>query len=76
MIPFDLSRMDGIGASTSSSQSIVDRVYDIARLYLGVNDKCRDAAALLIAKSVCVCMCIIINNEFSLQAGDQTRRQK
>lgn len=56
MIPFDLSRMDGIGASTSSDQSIVDRVYDIARLYLSVNDKCRDAAALLIAKSVCVCI--------------------
>ena len=52
MIPFDLSRMDGASTSSGSGQKIVDRVFDIARLYIRVNDKCRDAAALLLAKWV------------------------
>ncbi len=52
MIPFDLSRMDGASTSSGSGsgQKTMDRVFDIARLYVRVNDKCRDAAALLLAK--------------------------
>lgn len=46
MIPFDLSRMDGSGCTHKT----VDRVFEVAKLYIGVSDKCRDSAALLLAR--------------------------
>lgn len=53
MIPFDLCRMDGGQGTTSSNEQghkTVDRIFDVAKVYIGVKDKCRDAAALLLAK--------------------------
>ena len=48
MIPFDLSRMDGSGCGYKT----VDRVFEVAKLYIGVNDKCQDGAAILLARWV------------------------
>ena len=58
MIPFDLTRMDGAlvgvdGVSVDgdiSQQRTIDRIVDIAKMYLHVTDKSRDAAAMLLAK--------------------------
>ena len=53
MVPFDLSRMDGSQVATPTdvhSVRMVDRIYDIAKVYIGVRDKCRDAASLLMAR--------------------------
>ena len=53
MIPFDLCRMDGSQVTTPTSGKslkIVDRIFDIGKVYIGVQDKCRDAAALLMAR--------------------------
>lgn len=53
MVPFDLCRMDGHQGTTPTDMQghkMVDRIFDLAKIYVGVNDKCRDAAALLLAK--------------------------
>lgn len=47
IIPFDLSRMDG---AAPQGHRVVDRILEVARLYLSVVDKSRDAAAWLLAK--------------------------
>ncbi len=49
IIPFDLSRMDGL---MPQGHTVIDRVLGVAKLYLRVSDKSRDAAALLLAKFV------------------------
>ena len=48
IIPFDLARMDG--HSRPGEMGVVDRIMSVAKGYLNVGDKCRDAAALLLAK--------------------------
>ena len=53
IIPFNLSRMDGsmqFGGQDNGRQTTVDRVLEVAKMYLYVTDKSRDAAALLLAK--------------------------
>ena len=58
MIPFDLTRMDGsvvVGRGggvegSSGHQRTIDRIVEVAKMYLHVTDKSRDAAALLLAK--------------------------
>ena len=54
MIPFDLTRMDGSVAvgrdSSGGHQRTIDRIVDVAKMYLHVTDKSRDAAAMLLAK--------------------------
>ena len=55
MIPFDLTRMDGIAAvggvdGSGGHQRTIDRIVDVAKMYLHVTDKSRDAAAMLLAK--------------------------
>ena len=50
IIPFDLSRMDGVVHPGTPRQRIVDRILEVGKLYLSVADKSRDAAALLLAK--------------------------
>lgn len=56
MIPFDLTRMDGApvgGASmeeSGSRQQTIDRIVEVAKMYLHVTDKSRDAAAMMLAK--------------------------
>ncbi|EDO35005.1 predicted protein, partial [Nematostella vectensis] len=54
MIPFDMSRLDGtFGAGTSEQRRpVVDRIIDVAKSYMCVPDKSRDAAALLISKFI------------------------
>ncbi|CAB3999614.1 tubulin-specific chaperone D [Paramuricea clavata] len=52
MVPFDMSRFDGDIAQTSDQKPITERILDFAKVYLNVVDKCRDAAALVIAKFV------------------------
>ena len=49
MIPFDLARMDG-RAKEGRRQGTIDRILEVAKMYLSVTDKSRDAAALLVAK--------------------------
>ena len=58
MIPFDLTRMDGsavVGGGggvegSGGHQGTIDRIVDVAKMYLHVTDKSRDAAAMLLAK--------------------------
>ena len=58
MIPFDLTRMDGsvvVGGGVDGSdggghQRTIDRIVEVAKMYLHVTDKSRDAAAMLLAK--------------------------
>lgn len=55
MIPFDLTRMDGSAAvgrvdGGGGQQRTIDRIVDVAKMYLHVTDKSRDAAAMLLAK--------------------------
>ncbi|XP_048760810.2 tubulin-specific chaperone D-like [Ostrea edulis] len=52
MIPFDMVRLDSNVASEDGEkkQPVMDRILNTARVYLTVNDKCRDAAAFLAAK--------------------------
>ncbi|XP_052408578.1 tubulin-specific chaperone D [Carassius gibelio] len=54
LIPFDLSRLDG-HLSTDPGQnreSIMDRILAVAKSYLRVSDKSRDAASMLVSKFV------------------------
>uniref|UniRef100_A0AAY4BPK0 Tubulin-specific chaperone D n=1 Tax=Denticeps clupeoides TaxID=299321 RepID=A0AAY4BPK0_9TELE len=48
LIPFDLSRLDG----DLSREPIMDRIFTVAKSYLKVGDKCRDAASVLVSKFV------------------------
>ena len=51
IIPFDLSRMDTpLQACDKPRLSTVDRIYELAKVYLQVTDKTRDVAALMLAK--------------------------
>ena len=50
MNPFDLSRMDGEESKNGPGHKTIDRIFDIARFYIAVGDKCRDAASFLLAK--------------------------
>ena len=51
MIPFDLTRMDGtVVGGASGHQRTIDRIIEVAKTYLHVTDKSRDAAAMLLAK--------------------------
>lgn len=56
MIPFDLTRMDGalVGEASmeeaGSRQRTIDRIVEVAKMYLHVTDKSRDAAAMMLAK--------------------------
>ncbi|XP_033896427.2 tubulin-specific chaperone D [Acipenser ruthenus] len=54
LIPFDLSRLDG-NITAQSGQArvpIMDRILTVAKSYLTVSDKARDAAAVLVSKFV------------------------
>ncbi|XP_069810141.1 tubulin-specific chaperone D isoform X2 [Dendropsophus ebraccatus] len=54
LIPFDLSRLDG-NLSTEGGQirrSTMDHILDVAKSYLLVSDKARDAAAVLVSKFI------------------------
>ena len=51
LVPFDLSRMDGDQVGVNGhTPKMIDRLYDVAKLYIGVKDTCRDAAALLMTR--------------------------
>ncbi|XP_056143333.1 tubulin-specific chaperone D isoform X2 [Lampris incognitus] len=52
LIPFDLSCLDGnLESDTAQArESIMDRILDIAKSYLTVSDKSRDAASVLVSK--------------------------
>uniref|UniRef100_A0A673ZBF4 Tubulin-specific chaperone D n=1 Tax=Salmo trutta TaxID=8032 RepID=A0A673ZBF4_SALTR len=54
LIPFDLSRLDGHLTSDPSQtrEPIMDRILAIAKSYLMVSDKSRDAASVLVSKFV------------------------
>ncbi|NWS87721.1 TBCD protein, partial [Toxostoma redivivum] len=54
LIPFDLARFDGNLASLEGQarQPTMDRILDIAKCYLVVSDKARDAAAVLVSKFI------------------------
>nr|XP_020641570.1 tubulin-specific chaperone D [Pogona vitticeps]XP_020641571.1 tubulin-specific chaperone D [Pogona vitticeps]XP_020641572.1 tubulin-specific chaperone D [Pogona vitticeps] len=54
LIPFDLARLDGNISSSEGSPrvSTMDRVLAIAKSYLTVSDKSRDAAAVLVSKFI------------------------
>uniref|UniRef100_A0A8K9V5V8 Tubulin-specific chaperone D n=1 Tax=Oncorhynchus mykiss TaxID=8022 RepID=A0A8K9V5V8_ONCMY len=54
LIPFDLSRLDGHLTSDPSQtrEPIMDRILAIAKSYLMVTDKSRDAASVLVSKFV------------------------
>uniref|UniRef100_UPI00398F11B9 tubulin-specific chaperone D n=1 Tax=Pristiophorus japonicus TaxID=55135 RepID=UPI00398F11B9 len=54
LLPFDMARLDG-NNSTLAGQSrtpTMDRILNIAKSYLTVSDKARDAAAVLVSKFV------------------------
>ncbi|XP_069124940.1 tubulin-specific chaperone D-like [Argopecten irradians] len=52
MIPFDMVRLDSNAVSESGERRkpVMDRILDIARMYLTENDKCRDAAGYLASR--------------------------
>ncbi|XP_072167628.1 tubulin-specific chaperone D-like [Diadema setosum] len=53
MIPFDMSRLDSTGAGSgdhSASLPTMDRILNVAKTYLGVSDKCRDASAFMVSR--------------------------
>ncbi|XP_071968767.1 tubulin-specific chaperone D isoform X2 [Engystomops pustulosus] len=54
LIPFDLSRLDGNLSSEGGQirRSTMDHILEIAKSYLLVSDKARDAAAVLVSKFV------------------------
>ncbi|XP_062389202.1 tubulin-specific chaperone D [Sardina pilchardus] len=56
LIPFDLSRLDGhLNSDSDSAQGrepIMDRILAVAKSYLAVSDKSRDAASVLVSKFV------------------------
>ncbi|MEE6506738.1 hypothetical protein FKM82_007829 [Ascaphus truei] len=54
LIPFDFSRLDGDITSEAGQRrrSTMDQILDVAKSYLVVSDKARDAAAVLVSKFV------------------------
>ncbi|CAB1350256.1 unnamed protein product, partial [Coregonus sp. 'balchen'] len=54
LIPFDLSRLDGHLTSDpgQAREPIMDRILAVAKSYLMVSDKSRDAASVLVSKFV------------------------
>ncbi|MBN3310433.1 TBCD protein, partial [Amia calva] len=54
LIPFDLSRLDGhlVAEPGHSRVPVMDRILAVAKSYLIVSDKARDAAAVLVSKFV------------------------
>lgn len=54
LIPFDLSRLDGHLSTDPgiNRESVMDRIMSVAKSFLKVSDKSRDAAAVLVAKFV------------------------
>ncbi|KAL9833742.1 tubulin-specific chaperone D [Geothlypis trichas] len=54
LIPFDLARFDGnlISLQGQARQPTMDRILDMAKCYLVVSDKARDAAAVLVSKFI------------------------
>lgn len=50
LIPFHMSRLDGFDVTDSNKKTVMERVLDIFKRYAVVPDKCRDAAAFLVAK--------------------------
>ncbi|NXK93856.1 TBCD protein, partial [Formicarius rufipectus] len=54
LIPFDLARFDGSlePEEGRARQPTMDRILDIAKCYLVVSDKARDAAAVLVSKFI------------------------
>ncbi|NWV20149.1 TBCD protein, partial [Origma solitaria] len=54
LIPFDLARFDGnlVSVEGQARQSTMDRILEIAKCYLVVSDKARDAAAVLVSKFI------------------------
>ncbi|NXB05915.1 TBCD protein, partial [Cnemophilus loriae] len=54
LIPFDLARFDGnlVPVEGQARQPTMDRILEIAKCYLVVSDKARDAAAVLVSKFI------------------------
>ncbi|NXD20356.1 TBCD protein, partial [Spelaeornis formosus] len=54
LIPFDLARFDGnlVSVEGQERQPTMDRILEIAKRYLVVSDKARDAAAVLVSKFI------------------------
>ncbi|NWI51504.1 TBCD protein, partial [Calyptomena viridis] len=54
LIPFDLARFDGnlVSEEGKTRQPTMDRILEIAKCYLVVSDKARDAAAVLVSKFI------------------------
>uniref|UniRef100_A0A8D2ML80 Tubulin-specific chaperone D n=1 Tax=Zonotrichia albicollis TaxID=44394 RepID=A0A8D2ML80_ZONAL len=54
LIPFDLARFDGnlVSLEGQARQPTMDRILDMAKCYLVVSDKARDAAAVLVSKFI------------------------
>ncbi|XP_041473323.1 tubulin-specific chaperone D-like [Lytechinus variegatus] len=54
MIPFDMSRLDsgvaGAGDQQTKNLPTMDRILNVAKVYLGMSDKCRDAAAFMVSR--------------------------
>lgn len=50
LIPFHMSRLDGFDPKESDQKTVMERVLEVCKRYCVVPDKCRDAAAFLIAK--------------------------
>lgn len=48
MIPFDLAKLDG--SCSHTHLMTIERVMEVAKVYLKMSDKSRDAAVLLCAK--------------------------
>ena len=58
IMPFDLSRMDTTTSHDKSHDRVMDRIYDVGKLYLSLTGKTQDAATILLAKyvlEICVC---------------------
>ncbi|XP_064531752.1 tubulin-specific chaperone D [Pseudopipra pipra] len=54
LIPFDLARFDGnlVSEGGKARQPTMDRILEVAKCYLVVSDKARDAAAVLVSKFI------------------------
>lgn len=52
MIPFDMSRFDGLNGNQVDNQTVMDRILTVIKTYAVVPDKCRDAAAFLSYKFI------------------------
>ncbi|XP_018322258.1 tubulin-specific chaperone D [Agrilus planipennis] len=50
MIPFHMSRLDGFTNSNDNKKTVMQRVFEVCKVYIVVPDKCRDAAAYLSAR--------------------------